>query len=163
VAAVIADQVPAPFPLLPLERPHIYEVLRDRPEPGSLCELPMGIADGFGQIGALDPRELFYQTIHRRPIAGGMISRLPLSVRRFYESDPILHALMALSETDATRRQIALPDRRAAIEGLRANHFAFIMLNRATASPALVAYVEQTLVLRRIATEGRRSLYLVGD
>jgi hypothetical protein len=162
-AAVIADQLPAPFPLLPLARPHIYETLRDRPEPGSLCELPMGIADGFGQLGALDPRELFYQTIHHRPIAGGMISRLPVSVRRLYESDAILHALMQLSEPDAARRQIALPDRQTAIAALRASHFAFVMLNRSTASPELAEYVERVLTLRSIAREGERELYVVEE
>jgi hypothetical protein len=162
VAAVLADQLPAPFPLLGLDRPHIYETLRDRPEPGTLCELPMGIADGFGQLGALDPRELFYQTIHRRPIAGGMISRLPLSVRRLYESDPILSALMRLSEPHASVDAGSLPNRQQALEALRANHVGFVVLNRAAASPELVEYVEKILPVKLIEQEGSRVLYVVG-
>ena len=63
-----------------MARPGIYETLRDRPEGGTLCELPLGIVDGFGGTGQLDSRTLFYQTIHGRPMVGGFVARLPPAV-----------------------------------------------------------------------------------
>ena len=162
VLAVLVDQIPAPFPLLALDRPAIYETLRDRPEPGAVCELPVGTVDGFGTTGRLDPRALFYQTIHRRPIVGGMISRLPPSVRAGYDQDPLLSALLRLSDPrplDAETR--ALPDRGRALEAFRANGIRFVMLDRAAAPPALVDYVDQVLPLVPISREGGRTLYQV--
>ena len=160
--AVLAEQIPAPFPLLALDRPPIYDTLRDRPEPGAVCELPVGIVDGLGTTGTLDPRALFYQTIHRRPIVGGMISRLPASVRAAYDQDPLLSALLRLSDPrpmDAETR--ALPDRDRALEGFRANGIRFVMLDRETAPPALVEYVERMLPLVLLIRDGRRALYRV--
>lgn len=161
-AAVLADQIPAPFPLLWLDHPPIYGTLRDRREPGALCELPVGTVDGFGRTGNLDPRALFYQTIHRRSMVGGIISRLPASISAAYDQDPVLSALLRLSDprpTDAETR--ALPDRARARESFRANGIRFVMLDRETASPALVEYVEQTLPLVLIVRDGRRTLYHV--
>jgi hypothetical protein len=157
-----ADYLPAPFPLTALDRPGIYETLRDRPERGAVCELPLGIRDGFGEHGSFDDRVLFYQTIHRRPLVGGFVARLPRAVTAAYEDDPLLAGLLRLSEreraVDAAR---PLPDRQLAGDRLRETGIAFVVLNRSTASPSLAAYVERVLPLVRIAEEGERSLYLV--
>jgi hypothetical protein len=164
VLAVIADNLPAPYPLLQLERPAIYDVLRDRPEPGALCELPVGTQDGFGTIGMLDPRALFYQTIHGRPIVGGMISRLPPSVRAAYEGDVAISALLRLSDPqpwDAITR--ALPTRQQTIDSLTAKGIAFVMLDRQSAPPALVTFVEQELRLVEVSRDARRTLYRVAS
>jgi hypothetical protein len=164
VLAVLADNLPAPYQLLPLERPEIYSVLRDRPEPGAVCELPVGTQDGFGTIGMLDPRVLFYQTIHGRPIVGGMISRLPKSVRAGYEGDLVLSALLRLSDPqpwDAITR--ALPTRQQTIDSLTAKGIGFVMLDRRSAPEALVTFVEQELRLVEVARDGRRTLYRVAS
>lgn len=162
VLSVVADQLTAPFLLLALDRPHIYETLRDRREPGALCELPMGMVDGFGESGAFDRRTLFYQTIHRRPLVGGFVARLPASVRSTYEADALFSALLRLSDsTGGWAAAGPLPDRQHALEALRANHIGFVMLNRATASPALAAYVEQVLPVTLVAHDRSRSLFSV--
>jgi hypothetical protein len=159
---VAADYLPAPFPLTALDRPEIYETLRDRREHGAVCELPLGIRDGFGEHGSFDDRVLFYQTIHRRPLVGGFVARLPRAVTAAYDADPLLAGLLRLSEregpVDAAR---PLPNRRLAVDRLREIGIAFVLLNRSAASPALTEYVENVLPLTRIAQEGERSLYLV--
>jgi hypothetical protein len=161
VLAIIAlDYVPAPFPIVALERPGIYERLRDRPEPGALCELPMGLRDGFGQRGLLDDRVLYFQTIHGRPITGGFIARLPPSVVSTYEGDPLLSSLLRLSGPPQTI-DAALPDRQLATRLLETHDIRFVMLNRATAPSVLIEYVEKMMPLTLIAREGERSLYVV--
>jgi hypothetical protein len=159
--AIAADYLPAPFPLIALDRPAIYETLRDRPERGAVCELPLGLRDGFGERGSFDTRAFFYQTIHQRPLVGGYISRLPRAVVAAYESDPLLAGLLRLSERDDPDAARPLPGRERAADRLRENGIRFVVLNRRTASPALARYVERVLPLTLIAQEGDRSLYLV--
>jgi hypothetical protein len=160
--AVIADFFAAPFPLTSLDRPEIYLTLRDRPESGSLCELPLGLRDGFGEVGQWDDRVLFYQTIHERPITGGFVARLSPAIRAAYADDPLLAALLELSSAHVAE-PLALPDRDASRERLHQDGIAFVMVNRAIASQALVAFVDEELPLRLIAKEGSRSLYVVAD
>jgi hypothetical protein len=160
--ALAADYLPAPFPLAELNRPAIYETLRDRPEAGAVCELPLGIRDGSGERGTFDDRVLLYQTIHQRPLVGGFVARLPRAVAVAYGGDPLLASLLRLSERDAAVDAARpLPDRQLAADRLRKNGIAFVMLNRSTASPTLVEYVERVLPLTLVAQEGERSLYLV--
>jgi hypothetical protein len=160
--AVIVDYLPAPFPVVALDRPTLYDTLRDRAEPGAVCELPLGIRHGFGERGAFDDRVLFYQTIHRRPIAGGFVARLPRSVAIAYEADPLFEGLLSLSEGEGNSPPL-LPDRQLAGERLRAQGIAFVVLNRASAPPRLIDYVERVLPLTVIAEDGDRRLYLVSQ
>jgi hypothetical protein len=157
--AVVVDFLPAPFPLTALERPAIYETLRARPETGALCELPLGMRDGFAERGHLDERVLFFQTLHGRPITGGFAARLSPSVLAMYDGDPLLSTLLRLSGPPSTV-DAALPDRQLAGLLLRKHGIGFVMLNRATAPAALIEYVGM-LPLRLIAEERERSLYVV--
>ena len=160
--AVAVDFIPAPFPLTPLSRSGLYETLRERPEPGAVCELPLGIRDGFGQRGTWDDRTLFYQTIHERPLVGGFVARLSPSLVAAYDHDPLLSALLRLSSPSMHGEAgPPLPDRAVAARQLRADHIAFVVLNSATASPALVDYAQRVLPLQLIASDGSRSLYTV--
>jgi len=159
---VVADYVPAPFPVVAMDRPAIYEMLRNRVEQGALCELPLGFRDGFGERGTFDDRVLFYQTIHQRPLAGGFVARLPRVVATAYEDDPLLAALLRLSDRRGQRNSPRpLPSAQVAADRLREDRITFVVLNRGAASPRLVEYVERVLPLTLIANEGERSLYLV--
>ena len=161
-ALVMADYIAAPFDVVAMDRPPIYEMLRDRPEPGAVCELPLGIRDGFGGRGMFDDRVLFYQTIHQRPIAGGFIARLSPAVAAMYENDPLLAALLSLSDTrTAITPTRSLPNRQRAADSLVRNGITFIVLNRRTAPVGLVTYVERVLPLTLLSQDDGRVLYLV--
>jgi hypothetical protein len=160
---VIADYLPAPFPLVRMNYPAVYEKLRDRMEPGALCELPLGIRDGFGERGMFDDRVLFYQTIHQRPLVGGFLARVPRGVTTTYDNDPLLTALLRLSAHDAGEENRPLPNRQEASKKLREYGIRFIILDRSRASPKLIEYVERVLPLTLIAEEDARSLYLVSE
>jgi hypothetical protein len=159
--AVIADYLPAPLPLVRLDRPAVYEKLRDRVEEGAVCELPLGLRDGFGVRGAFDDGVLFYQTIHQRPLVGGFVARLPRGVIAAYYSDPLLAGFLSLSTSEETEDTRALPDRQLASDKLGENGIRFIVLDRSKASAKLVEYVERVLPLTLIADENQRSLYIV--
>ena len=155
----LLDYLPAPFPVVQVDRPAIYETLRDRPEQGALLELPVGIRDSFTSRGFLDHRALAYQIIHRRPIVGGVVSRMSPSIVADYEADPLIDGLLALSGRQDPSKP--LPVGPAAASLLATNGIAFVMVNRELASPELLEYVQLQLPLTLIATEGERTLYAV--
>ena len=161
IVAIAVDFIPAPFTLVGLDRPAIYETLRARPEPGAVCELPLGIRDGFGSRGLLDHRVLAYQAIHGRPITGGFVARLPPRVSSFYENDALLGALLDLSTDGESETGRPLPSADAALERLRAHRITFIVLNRRLAPAKLARYVESVLPLSVIAQDEERTLYVV--
>ena len=156
---VLLDYLPAPFPVVAVDRPAIYETLRDRPERGTVLELPVGIRDSFFSRGLLDHRALAYQMIHRRPIVGGVVSRMSPAIVTGYAADPLIDGLLALSGREAPAKP--LPNPAAASGSLAKNGIAFVMLNREFASAELVEYVEGGMPLTLIASEGERSLYIV--
>jgi hypothetical protein len=156
---ILMDYSPAPFPMVEVDRPAIYETLRDWPEPGTLLELPVGIRDSFVSRGYLDHRALPYQAIHRRPIVGGVVSRLSPSVVSAYTNDLLIDALLTLSERRPLLRPP--PTRQQAAMLLEKSGIGFVMLNRELASRELVEYVEVGLPVVLVASEDERSLYVV--
>jgi hypothetical protein len=161
---LVAELLPAPFPVTRLSVPRLYETLRDRGEAGAVCELPLAVRDGFGGRGAMSEAVFLYQTVHDRPIVGGYLSRLPASLLAFYANDPLLNGLLQLSETGGAAElgpAPTLPDASIAAERLQANGIAFVVLDRAAAPAKLTEYVEAVLPLELIATEGDRTLYAV--
>ena len=164
LSLTVVDLLPAPFPVVRLDHPALYDTLRDRPERGAVCELPLGARDGFGELGALDHRVLFYQTIHGRPMVGGFVARLPPSVLDMYRADPLISALLRLSApTAASDTTGPTPDRQSAAALLRRDGIRFVMLNRTTSPPALLDYVIHDLPLTLIEEDDGRSLYVTDE
>ncbi len=157
---VAVDQWPSPFPLTRLETPALYAQLREMPD-GAVCELPMGIRDGLGLSGVFDDRVLNYQMTHGHPIVGGFAARVPLSIKAGYRELPVLRSLLGLSGgRQADPRDGALSREDVAVALQRAT-VAFVVLDRASATPALTEYVERFLPLRLVVKEGARELYAV--
>jgi len=158
---LVIECIPARPPLYVPAVPSQYFVLNDRAKKGAVCELPLGLRDGFGETGSLDEDVLLHQTIHERPIVGGFVARLPPSIAREYATMPILGSLLQLSsgakisETDASRS----PREAAAV--LAAAGIAFIVLDTRRASPDLIEFVQSKIELRRIGEEDGRVFYEV--
>jgi hypothetical protein len=160
VALTLVDYVPAPFPVTEVIVPGLYRELQ-RSSGGAICELPLGLRDGFGMTGLFDDRVLSYQMVHGHPIVGGFAARVPDSVKKGYEQLPVVRSLFRLSAgAPPDPRDLALT-REAAGAALQQATIEFVVLNRATAPAALVAYIESALPLDLITQEGERELYAV--
>jgi hypothetical protein len=161
VALVLAEFFVAPFPLVPIECPAIYRVVKDRPESGALVELPLGLGDGFGDVTPTDRGMLVCQTMHERPLVGGALARLPANVLPSYVADPLIATWLRLSGASAgVVPGESLTDATIIRQWMDADGVAFVMLNRRTASAELRTYVEQMLPLTPIARDDDRTLYL---
>jgi hypothetical protein len=143
-----------------VDTPAVYEMLRQQPGQGSVCELPLSVRDGFGSRGPADSSPLFYQSIHGRAITGGAVSRLPRRIFDSYENDPVLGPLLRLSEGHPLSEQHVL-DPGAASDALLAHGLRFLVMNLRTAPPDLIDYVRKDLRLRLLAEDSGRQLYEV--
>jgi hypothetical protein len=95
---ILIDFIAVPFPITTLEHPALYERLAALPA-GAVLDVPTGIRDGFGAEGEFDASVLYFQTIHRHPIATGYVSRLPPNVRARYHASPAMQTLFQLSQS----------------------------------------------------------------
>jgi hypothetical protein len=157
---LVADTVPAPFPIANAGVSPIYQELARQPA-GAVCELPLGLHDGLGQVGIFDMRVLVAQTVHRHPILGGAAARIPASLATRYEQLPVIRSLLALSSGHpADPADLALSTTDAG-RTLVASDIRFVVLDRSLAPPPLVEYAETALPLRRLASDGTRELFAI--
>jgi hypothetical protein len=158
---IAVDFLPAPFPLTAMEAPAFFAELRERRDGTIVCELPVGARDGFGALGRFDDQALLDATVHEHPIVGGSTSRLPDVIADGYRSMPVVRSLFRLSGGAGVDPADAALSREAAAAALRDANIGYLVLNRATASPALVSYVETNIPLVLLQSEGARDLYSV--
>lgn len=158
VTVVVLDFLPQQPAFFRPDRPAVYDTLARSAGPGAVCELPMGLRDGFGETGRLDMRVLYYQTLHGRPITGGFVARLDPRVLAAYQFDPVLGVLLRLSGGATLASQQTLSAALAG-ESLRAQGIRFVVLNRREATPDLMRFVDSGLPLRIVQEDEERTLY----
>ena len=156
IAVVVFEYWDAPIPLTRLEHPAVYCALAEA-APGAVCEVPFGIGDGLGVgVGSQERRVLFYATLHGHPMAGGYIGRMPADAAEQYEKSPMTATLLRLSSGPSA---VAVGGRTTAgYAGVNAAPCRYLVVDRASSSAALQAYVLQ-LPADRIATDESRDLY----
>ena len=158
---LVIECLPARPALYVPDMPSKYFALRDSPKRGAVCELPLGLRDGFGESGSLDEAVLLHQTIHERPIVGGFVARLPPAITRSYEKAPVVGSLLRLSSGGKiSDLDVALTPPEAAA-ALTSAGIAFIVLDTRRASAELTEYVQSKIALRRVAEEDGRIFYEV--
>lgn len=156
---LLVDLLPSPIPLVALDRPAAYVELGQRP-PGAVLELPLGIRDGFGEVGRLDHRTLYYQTFHHQPIVGGFVARMPESLAHDVQASPTIRVLLELSRggvVDASLRAAGLS---AAPALLADRAVRYLMVDTRATSAELRAFVAQ-LPVERVFAAGGLELFVV--
>lgn len=158
-ALLLAELAPLPRPVFSTRVPEIYQQMRLPGEEQAVLELPVGLMDGLVSAGAFSPTAQFFQTQHANPIVGGYISRLPPDAVALYRSDPVLRALLALSE----RRELTAAEERDAIEaaasGKTSVRVGFVVVETARASPQLREFAIRALRLKKVAESEGRELF----
>lgn len=122
----------------------------------AVVELPVGIRDGFGEMGRFDHRALVFQTAHRQPIAGGFVARLSGRTRQTYESNTALRSLLQMSDLPQDAR--LPPDTGANLLGLGITH---LIVNTDLMPPSTRVSLEAS-GFKLVLVEGTRELYLIG-
>jgi hypothetical protein len=151
--AVLLDYWPAPQPLVELRVLPVYRTLAQLPR-GVVLEAPLGIRDGSGEQGQIDPWIPYYQTVHGHDEMGGFVARLSNRLRTSYVSDPIIGPILEMSENrDRAKRQEICRDSLAC--SVR------YLVVRKTASPALQDFLRGVFMFSIIEQSDDRTLYRV--
>jgi hypothetical protein len=146
-----------PLPLVTADVPPVYRVLAAR-EAGNVLDLPFGYRDGFGVRGAFDDARMLYQTVHRHPMAGGFVARLPPRIDAFYRETPVFALLLRLSAGQPLERSLGCE---AALHDLRRANVRYVVVN-GVLPPSLRDVVEQW-PLSPIANDGHRTMSELGS
>jgi hypothetical protein len=157
IALALVDGMVIPYPLSAVPTGgRIERYLAEDSQPGAVLEMPLGLQDGFAQLGSFDPRSLPRQTDHQRPIVGGYVSRVSERIKAGYLDRPATAALIALSSNPPPDPPPSLPDDLStplALDGVR-----YVVIDRALI--ALPARPElERRGLRFVLQEGARELY----
>jgi hypothetical protein len=160
---LIIDFLPAPFPLTRVEVPALYGVLGATGKGGTVCELPVGIRDGFSTRGLFDEHVLMNQMVHGHPIVGGFAGRVAPSITRRYDELPVVRSMLALSGGGVLDPQDSPLSVDEAGAALRRSGVQYLVLNRATSPAALVRYVEAALPITLLEKDGDRELYEIDE
>jgi hypothetical protein len=152
---LVFELIPAPRQLYSAAVPEVYRLIAEKAPNGDesprLLELPTGIRDGTSSIGDFNPAAPFYQTLHRRPMIGGYLSRISASRKRRDARDPILRALYRLSERRPLPEGTTIQQAREWRDRfLRRSCVRFVVLDKGRASPELRDFAVDVLQLTRV-------------
>ncbi|MCM8806518.1 MAG: hypothetical protein NC926_00945, partial [Candidatus Omnitrophica bacterium] len=87
------EYLPSPYQVKKFEEtPGVYFYLQNCKE-GTLLEIPFGIEDAFTSLGKNLRDQMFYQTIHKKNILGGYISRLNTKIFNLFQKDEFISTL----------------------------------------------------------------------
>ena len=161
VLLLALECAPAPPPTYAPDMPSQYAALRSRDRAGAVCELPLGVRDGFGETGKFDSAVLLHQTLHERPIVGGFLARLEPRVAREYAAMPVVGSFLRLSSGARLSDEPVVMTPREAASSLASAGIAFVVLDTRTASPDLIRYVQSGITLRLIGEQDGRIFYEV--
>jgi hypothetical protein len=161
IVLLVIECAPARPPLYAPAIAPQYAWLKSRADRGAVCELPLGIRDGFGETGRFDSMVLLHQTVHERPIVGGFVARLAPDVRTRYEAMPIVGSLLRLSAGGRLADQPSEGTPAEASARLAAAGVGFVVLDTRVASADLIRYVQTRLALRVLVEADGRVFYQV--
>ena len=135
---------PRPFPLVRVaDVPAAYTAAAALPG-AVLYSIPVGLLDGYRQVGFGNPAELFYQTRHHKAVPGGYISRIPATVfTAFAHGDPVQDALLRAQQPDSA--QPAPPTARQVQAFLRTYNPAAFVINPTFRNQPVHTYLRQLL------------------
>ena len=157
---LLAELLPAPRTLYSAEIPSIYRIVAsDRRVDVRVLELPFGIRDGTMAVGNFTSRTQFYQTAHGKPIIGGYLSRVSRRRVRDNQSDPVLGALIRLSEGRRLSPRQVEALRSSWPDFVRRASVGYVVLDRRRAPEQLQSVAATALRLEKLADDEPLTLY----
>jgi predicted membrane protein DUF2079 len=159
-AALGLELLAVPRTLYSAAVPDVYRlVATGTDEAGNLLELPTGIRDGTSSLGDFNASSQYFQTMHRRRLIGGYLSRVSRWRRTEGLRLPVLRALLTLSEG----REISDAWKQDAMRGREAflsqSCVRFVIIDRLRATESLRSFAVETLNLTSIHRDDRYELF----
>lgn len=98
------DFYQTPIEITPVTVPSVYKELASYQDTRTVLELPSGLTeskDSFGYDGSfsrgLNSKQMYWQTVYKKPRIGGYVSRIPLSTYQFFKGEPIISDIFKMT------------------------------------------------------------------
>jgi hypothetical protein len=107
IAIALVEYLTLPFPMTRVEISPFYRLLGEHEEEFAVLEIPIGRQES--------KFSMYYQTIHKKKMIGGVVSRTPVDAYDYIIQNPLLYATWegdprSLSSLDVTEGLAALAD-----------------------------------------------------
>jgi hypothetical protein len=158
-ALLVFELLPAPRMLYSAEVPVMFRHIVSAPDDTRVLELPFGIRDGTSSVGNFTARSQFFQTMHGKRLIGGYLSRVSERRVRDIRQDPVLDALLWLSEgkeLDRSRRQSLIE---AGPAFVRRAKVGFVVIDCVRTTEAIREFAMRAFNLELIESDGVFELY----
>ena len=159
-ALLVFELLPVPRPVYSAAVPPIYtRIAAVQDDSVRLLELPFGVRDGTRSVGNFSARSQYFQTVHRKPLIGGYLSRV--SRRRIADirREPLADALIWLSEgrtLDHSRRAWLITNGPSFVQHSKVG---FVVIDRERTHDALRTFAIEAFDLRLVDSDGNFELY----
>lgn len=161
--AVLFELFPVPRPLYSASVPAFYARVALDPRDVRVLELPVGVRDGTSSVGDFTARSQFFQTVHGKPLVGGYLSRVPRKRIAEVRQDPLLDALITLSEGGTVDRAREPGIMERGPEFIRRGHIGYVVIDNDRTPPSLRDFAVRALSLQHVAAEGSYDLFVPGS
>jgi hypothetical protein len=158
--ALAFELLPAPRPLYSAEIPEVHRTIAADPRPVRVLNLPFGVRDGLSSLGNFNASAQYYQTAHGKRLIGGYLSRVSERNKQFMRRQPVLEALMRLSEGAPLSGVQRARARRAADRFLETADVGYVVMDERLVTPELRALAIELFRLEPIQTSGGFELYV---
>jgi hypothetical protein len=144
MAVVLVEFWPRPYQRASAANiPAVYSKVAALPGT-TLIPIPLGLLDGFRQVGKMQPEQMFYQTRHHKKMPIGYLSRLSADLFTSLNHDSVMHKLLGVqSRPDA--KLPALPTVQQIQRFLHTYDPAAIVISPAYRNQPVHAYLRQML------------------
>jgi hypothetical protein len=136
--------------------------MSEAPHDARVLELPTGVRDGTRSVGDFTARSQFFQTVHGRPLIGGYLSRVSLRRVADVRRDPMVDALIWLSEgrpLDSSRRRTLIESGSAFIDRAQ---LGFVVIDTLRTPETLRTFAVQAFDLQFVDRDDAFELYRPG-
>jgi hypothetical protein len=101
-ALIVMEYLVVPIPMFDSRIPEIYNRISDDRSGGTVLEIPFYAVDGFGGLGVKNASVQHYQSVHRKRLLNGFVSRMPIIEKYSYINLPFLGNIIAM-QTNANQ------------------------------------------------------------
>lgn len=160
---LLAELSPAPRYLHSARIPSVYHIIAADPRPVRILQLPFGLRDGTTSYGNFSADYQYFQTLHRKQLLGGYLSRLPAGRIEHYRQLRLLRVLLDMStgmEIPDVRFERALL---TAKQTLRELNVSYVVINRERAQPQLEEFARRGFGMKEVAVDGPHVLLKAVD
>ncbi|MGV3720846.1 MAG: hypothetical protein ACO1SX_08040 [Actinomycetota bacterium] len=156
---VLLDFLVAPHYTALADVPPVYRRLQTLPKDAAVLDIPFGCLDGTRHYGGIDPRSMYFQTVHERPILGGYISRMPDRAIDQYRAVPFLHEVATRIDPALQPQACSHGDTADADDELERLKVGVVVLDSKRFPQELHNLVRAHLTRGRWESEGGREIY----